>query len=310
MAQDGHVTEDVSELITDEEAEAQFAAGYEAEVSPAVLKTLVLANSEPVATDATGTETVSVPTEVPAASPPVIAQVTDVQLQDLIAKANRVDELHAVIEKLRGESFGRLGQLQDVVKQLQTASTTGAPVEISEADLQELKEEYPDIAGLLTKGLARVLAKKPAGSAAHVDVQALVDERVAKERADIAKDVDAKRTLDRQELAIERLTDRHEDWREVVGAEDSTTPFRQWLAAQPADYAKVIHETWDPRVMAKALDKFKAGIQTPVVPPSHSTDPRTRRLAEAVQPKGGQKPPRPTAKTPEEEFEEGFAGAR
>lgn len=238
---------------------------------------------------------------------PSLAKITEAQFQDLLSKANSVDEVKQTLEKLRGDAFGKLGGVERTLKQIQEQSTSPTPVAISKEDLAEIHAEFPDLAANIEKGLTRVLGKIKGGSSAPIDVDAKIAERDAKWEAQRAID----RESDRTARALERLADRHEDWSDVIGAPESKTPFRTWLAAQDATYADSVNRTDNPIVVAKALDMFKASLQKkPTVVPN-GNDARADRLKEAIPAKGGASAPaQKRALTAEEQFELGYKAGR
>lgn len=64
-----------------------------------------------------------------------------------------------------------------------------------------------------------------------------------------------------QQTAPAKLLQRHPDWEAVVGPKDSQTPFRTWLATQPAAYQRIILGSWDPNEIGESIDRFKAETQ-------------------------------------------------
>lgn len=98
-------------------------------------------------------------------------------------------------------------------------------------------------------------------------------------------------------------------WREILGAESSQTPFRQWIATQPADYSEFVMGTKNPQVMAGAMQRFFAyeqqASQQQTQPQGQlqqpPAQPQTQRFAAAAQPVGtGTNPPPKQAKSEED----------
>jgi hypothetical protein len=61
--------------------------------------------------------------------------------------------------------------------------------------------------------------------------------------------------------AIRELEKTHPDWREMTA---SGSPYRQWLATQPASYQQLINTTWDPAVVVASIDQFRSTQQTAI----------------------------------------------
>lgn len=245
-------------------------------------------------------EPVTVPEPVPEVK---YAQITEQQLSDILSTAHSVEEIKAALEKTRNDAFGEMGGLKRTLKQLQEATPAGEPIVVSAEDLAELKEEFPEMTDKMAKGLTRVLAKvKGTGKAAVLD-QAALDAAMATKLAE------GRETITKEQ-AIERLTDKHENWREIIGPKDSPTEFRTWLKTQEAAYAATVLETWNPREVAKAIDKFQEHQKKKPAPPAPKPGSRAARLEEAVPSRGNPTPATPREQTEQEAMVAGFSTGR
>jgi len=248
---------------------------------------------------------VPVSDETPPVPPPdEYVQITKAQWEKLQSESASIAELKQEIGKRFDTTFGKMGGLERTLTQLQQATPSGEPVVVTAEDLEELRADgFPDLTKSLAKGLTRVLSKlKGTGPAAvPVDFSAqiapLVTQALDAQKADLA-----------QQHAVERMTDLHEDWREIAGPKDSQTDYRKWLATQP-DGATVL-ESDNPRVIAKSLTKFLTESKARVATPPVATG-RSQRLAEAVPPRGGSgAAPVKSQLTDDEQFEAGFKSGR
>lgn len=268
------------------------------------------ATETPTETTPPAAQTTETPEPVVAA--PVasaMVQVTEAQYNDLLAKVNTVDDLKGSIEKLRGDAFGKVGGLERTLKQIQEATPVGQAIEVKAEDLAELEKEFPglNLGPSLAKDLTRVLSKfKGTGAVTPGLTPEQITAQFETERARIATQFEE----ERKQRVAERVGDRHEDWREVIGAPDSQTEFRTWLKGLGAEKEQEFLSSWDPRLITTTLTTFKERKKTPETP-KPSTTTRTQRLAEAVPAKGGGIPPVKSKKSEEEAaFEEGFATSR
>jgi len=285
------------------EAAAQFEAGFSgkdlADPKPTEKET------PPVEGEVKEPETEKV--ETPEVKEPEIklAQVTEEQLNRMLSYGASIEEIKGHIEKQFGTAFGKMGGLERVIREIQAATPAGQAIEVSETDLAELKEEFPDLSTKLAKGLTRVLSKFKGTAAVAPEtfdpnqVNPIVEQRVNEARVQI-----------KQELAREQLADLYPTWNEIVGTKESNTEYRKWLIKQPADYQKKVSESWSPFVVADSIDKFyeakeKEKKAAPVKPAAK--DQRKERLAEAVTPRGtaGVR----ATKNDEDEFLEGYQNA-
>jgi hypothetical protein len=207
-----------------------------------------------------------------------------------------LSKIHA---SLYGDVYGKIGGLDRVLKQIQEATPVGQAIEVSDKDLEELKEEFPDLTAKLAKGLTRVLSKfKGTAQPGAVQTPVNTDEMFARATQAADARVATSQEAILRKVAVDRLTDRHEDWQEVIGGSDATTPYRTWLQSQDPVYRTKIFGSWDPREIGKSIDKFKAfeeevkktTAQAPVAPPK-GQNARSQRLAQAITPRGSASAP-------------------
>lgn len=235
--------------------------------------------------------------------PPTPYQVTEAQINDLVTKARSVDDLSVTLGKvhasLYGDVYGKLGGLERVIKQLQESTPAGQAIEVGDKDLEELKEEFPDLTAKLAKGLTRILSKfKGTAQPGVVQTPVNTDEIFARTTQAADARVASSQEAILRRVAVDRLTDKHEDWKEIIGEPDATTPYRTWLQSQDSVYRTKILGTWDPREIGKSIDKFKEYEKAeqkktaqPQVTPPKGQDARSQRLLQAISPKGNATPP-------------------
>jgi len=193
---------------------------------------------------------------VAVADAPKFVQITQKQLDDLMASAARVEEIRATSAQQIDKAFGKIGGVERLIQQLQTSTPAGQAVELSEDDFSELKAEYPELAEMQMKGLTRALSKlQLRGTGESLDPEKVSD--MVSQRLDPAlKGIDEKVEM----LVESRLLARDfPDWREIVdaGKPDSKAPYRTWLTAQPADYQQKLNTTNDSSLIADSIRKFR-----------------------------------------------------
>jgi len=262
-----------------DEALAQFEAGFSGKDLPEPTEK---PNEPPPATEEVKTEPEAEKAEEPeVVEAPKVATVTEEQLNRLLAYGTTIEEIKTAMEKQFGTAFGKMGGLERVIKDLQSSTPVGQPITVTEADLEELKGEFPDLTDKLAKGLTRILSKfKGTGTAPatfdETQITPIVEQRVNEAKVRI-----------KEELAKEQLADLYPDWQEIVGPKDANTKYRQWLLKQPVEYQKKIAESWSPYVVADSIDRFREATEkkAPPVKPTPK-DQRKERLAEAVPQRG------------------------
>lgn len=233
----------------------------------------------------------------PADAKPEYVQLTKQQLERLEAAANRTDDF----EKQFSKVFGTVGDMQKIVRTLQSQTPRGTSVTIPDGAFADLEKDFPDLAPHVRKVFEATLkGLEGTGSAsAHVDMEAL--ETKVTERA--------------LKLASEDLADEFPDWQKIVGAvdvrrgekPDPNNPFRKWLATKDKAYQDKVNGANSAGVITRAIRAFQSDTKAPPKKeelPNKRTQARSDRIQDAVRPKGdGGQPP---AKNAEDEFEAGF----
>ena len=275
-----------AEATEAERAEA-FDTGYKEQSTtetPATTQT-------PAATEAATEEP---PPKEPEPVTPIeeFVQLTKAEHDDLL-------KLKGMMGKL-DEGFGTLGNVHQLVKQLQAATAEGKPLVATEDDLKEVlndEEGFPILGKQLLPGLNRILSRFKGTGPAPVDTDAIIA------RAKTETRLEEKQA--RQAEAHADLLDDHPDYLTVVRGEHYDgktpvetlqTPFNAWVAKQPEAVRHRIWNSDNPAYLSKQLTKFKAETAPvkPVTPKTPTEPSRTNRLTAAVVPPGvtpGSPPP-------------------
>ena len=242
-------------------------------------------------------------------APPKYVRVTEQQLADMLAAADKVKDfgpksLKQAIDKIGGDQGG----LKQAIEKIQSETARGQ--KFDPAALEELKKDYPELAGHLEKILGGL---KGTGAEAPPKPATATADKPA------STDADEIKRLAREETFKEELTELatdYPDWEKIVGASDKPDQknlFRVWLKTKPQEYQDRVNNTLSPRVIAREIDRFKAATATPRQPqapakPAKNPAAAARRnvVANAVTPKtaGGQ--PAATVKTEQDYFREAF----
>ena len=208
------------------------------------------------------------PDETPA---PKLAQITEEQFADLMAKASRFDESRRQIDTLSGH----IGGMKQVVEGLKAERKTLTP-----GQLKRVATEFPELAEALQADLGEM-----AGAAVDPKViEQIVETRVAATRQEAI------------DSTLDAIFD-GEDWHEQVKSSD----YQAWIAKQPVEVKKLA-ESDSLRDAARHLRLFKAGRQAEqqarqaaekaaadaaaAAAKKQSGDTRRQRLEAAVPPRG------------------------
>lgn len=209
------------------------------------------------------TERPSAPVEKPAeeVAAPKYAQITEEQWADYTARAAKIDEIKATLDKVSGTAFGKIGGIERTLQQLQ-GSGVG---DVSAEDFAKLREEFPDLAEMVVEGLNSALKRAPKGAPDMSEFEAKFDHRLQ-----------AERTAIEQGLEIKHLTRQHKDWKTVV----ASTEFQAFTQSKPAEWRDQFNSTWDGDFVADAINEFKKAAA------AASADTRRGRIEAAVTPRG------------------------
>jgi hypothetical protein len=276
-------------ISADAQEDADFASGFSTETPPVKTET-----PEPK-TEATPEPKVEAKVEAEAApKAPKYVQLTQEQFDRLEAAAAKT----ATIETQMSKAFGTLGDMQQVVKKLQSATPAGASIEIPKDAFADMEKDFPELAAHMRAGLEKSL--KGMRGTAPADSPSADPEAVQKTVTEV---------LLKNEQAT--LDGDHPTWREIVGAVDKDGkpdprhPFRAWLMTQTNEYQTRINSTSSPATINRAIDRFiaaKAALpKTPTPAPKVAA--RTDRIRDAITPRGDGGQPAPVTK---DDFAEGF----
>lgn len=225
---------------------------------------------------------------------PKYAQITEEQLNDLLATKARLEHFEQSSKQTLDKISGHTGSMKQAIEKLQSQTKNGKPVEITEEDVADIAAEFPELGKLQLKMLQKVVGKLhgTAGNNAEPEAKADMQQQPAftQEQLDQMVNDRLAASLPGVQERIERqfeaktLARSHPDWKEVVGhpdispdANESNNDFRKWLATQPELKAK-LNDSWDADEIGKAITAFKAS--------ANKENTRKKRLEAAVVPRG------------------------
>lgn len=213
---------------------------------------------------------------------------------------SEVEVLRSMVESLKGETeqrtrqiFGKMGELNSLIQQHQTAKGGVTQEDIDEA-FAEFREEFPEMATMFNAGLQKVLSKVGGPQGQPADFDKLVEERVASRTLSIE-----------QNLEKRLLTRDHPDWQTVV----VDSEFGVWKSTLPAEEQSELNSSWNADVIGGYLTRFKSHRAERLAAETKARENKQQRLAEAVAPRG-QGAPAPQTIDDEAAFAAGFKAVR
>ena len=245
-----------STTLTPEQEQAAFADGF---------------GDDPYApTETPGQESDTTPSAEAAAPEPEAPAIEYVQLTK--AERDELMGLRAQQEKSFGTAFGKIGGIERTLQQL----NSGAQVEISQEDIDALRDDFPPLAAALEK--VRNMRALPGAGLAPEQLDELVQQRVAP-------------ALQRMELRM--LAKDHPDFKQI----DADPAFAAWVQAQPAEFKQGLAKAsaeYDSEVVSDAMTKFKQSRRAAPAPPADDqASARRSRMSAAVTPRGAGGPATP-----------------
>ena len=238
---------DASTLNHDEEA--AFAAGFDDDTTATPTET-------PAEQQDTDTQQeASAATAEPAA--PEYVQLTKAERDELMGLRDQA-------QRQFGTAFGKIGGIERTLQQL----NSGAQVEISQEDIDALKDDFPPLAAALEK--VRNLRALPGGGVDQEQIASLVAEKVSAVE---------------QKFELRLLSKDHPDWKQI----DADPAFAQWVAAQPDEFKQTLahaSQSYDSAVVSNAMTMFKQSRRTAPAPAADPASARRSRMSAAVTPRG------------------------
>jgi len=243
---------------------------------------------------------------------PEYAQITRQEWEELKASKARLEQFEQSSRQTLDKLAGNTGSLKQAVEKLQSQTQRGKPVEITEEDVKDISEEFPELGKLQLKALQKIVGKlQGTGTAANPtdienaqqqvkqqfdqqQLEQMLNERLNSRTEELHGSIKQQLT---QEFEVRSLSKQHPDWQMVVGAPDSNTDFRKWLDTKPDLKAK-LSESWDADEIGKVISEYKSAAK--------KENDRKKRLEAAVEPRGigGHSP----SSNQVDEFEAGYAG--
>lgn len=273
--------------MDDDEADDAFAAGFNQE----------LKSSETLPkTTQTDTPSQDAPTDSPqefeddppgdkppAEERPIYNGLTAKQIDELAARAAKVDELEGSLSRIEQKLSGHIGNIIRQIKEMREQGVSAQKIAVTKDSLKRLSSEYPDLAEALAEDLAEM-----SGGAISDDVLAQFEARATaaaeKQRADVVN-----------QLGFREMNRAHPTWRDDIKTDDYGKYVQSLSADDQAFTRKTAYdsiEDFDKAIeIIGGFKKWREAQKKPETKPKNSGTPT--RLARAMTPRsdtgGGEK---------------------
>lgn len=299
----GEVTQGNEEVVVNEaqQIEAQIDADFSSGFDDTPTGATSPAKEEPAPKAEESKE--APPTEAAPPAEPEYRQVTKAEWEDLMAKAATIDQMRADYPRKLDTAFGKVGGLERKIAELQAATPAGYAVDVTDDIVAEMAAEFPELAKGTLSAFKAFAGKLKGTAPAHAAAAAVDPAQIAgMVKGQIAAE---------QEALIE---DEHPQFRALIGAPGSDSPYRQWLAKQSAEEQQRLSSTYSAAVISRSITRFKEAqaAEQAAAEAKRKADEsaaqasrdRQGRFAAAATPKGaGGHAPGPTE---DDEFQQGF----
>lgn len=203
-----------------------------------------------------------------------------------------IEDLKAANDAAIRKAFGKIGEVEGIVKHLRAGRSQPAKVKLEPKSLKRIAEEYPALAEMLAEDLndnwPSTESAAPDGEELLTSIQPKIDARAE----EIAGHVVERVLLSRE----------HPDWETVAGSED----FSKWAAQQPPEVRKVLDDSWSHTEIGEVLTSYKAAIAAKTEAEAKTLSDKRARLERAVVPVSGRENPPKVDVDEETAFLEGF----
>lgn len=226
--------------------------------------------------------------------------ITKRQLAELTSVGASVAALQAELRKTVDSTNGRLGSLQQTMKEVREQAAKG--IRPSFDQMEALDEAFPELAAVIKRDLGRAFGQgqetQPEAGANDGDASGAQAPGAAPDFNPLeAPEVRA--ALRDAQLAI--VDAKHEGWRQLP----ATPEWQTWHAQLPETAKELLRTTGDAATLNDALNDFKGWKQKQAAQASASNQ-RGKRLEHAIPATTGSAAGRAAVPSDDDEFEAGF----
>lgn len=172
--------------------------------------------------------------------------ITKAQLNRLLAIADEVPTLHDRIARTHDTVAGKLGSLQQTVKNLQEKAGRGNLASIKQ--LKRLEGEYPELAQLMTEDLNEAFSQGQGEAQAEAKGEQQAE---AQQPVNPLDAPEVQQVLRQKETAITEAI--HPGFQQLA----RTPEFTEWVSTLPPVAVDLLNSSWDSSVMVPAFADFK-----------------------------------------------------
>jgi hypothetical protein len=226
--------------------------------------------------------------------------ITKRQLAELTSVGASVAALQAELRKTVDSTNGRLGSLQQTMKEVREQAAKG--IRPSFDQMEALDEAFPELAAVIKRDLGRAFGQGQETQPEAGDNDGKASGAQAPGAAPEYNPLEApevRAALRDAQLAI--VDAKHDGWRQFP----ATPEWQSWQQQLPAAAQELLRTTSDAATLSEALTDFKDWRAKQAATASASTQ-RDKRLAHAIPATTGSAQARATVLSEQDEFEAGF----
>jgi hypothetical protein len=185
-------------------------------------------------------------------------EVTEDEFNTIRNKANLVDELNNRLTKTHDTAFGKIGQLEQTIRELkQRSDEAPARTPLTKESFSKLAEYLDDEE--MAEALAADLSSLQLGGSSSESAfdkeafNASIEEKFAAMSQEFAAAYEQKADATAKDFETKLLTIQHNDWREIAASEE----FAAWKGTLKDEARETLDNAWDGVVLANAFTSFK-----------------------------------------------------
>ena len=208
----------------------------------------------------------------------LFAGYTEDQVKEVFGKAQQFDELNSRLTKTHDTAFGKIGQLEQTIKELKAARENLPEAKPLTKDSFKSLAEYlddEDMAIALAKDLSELHLGGQQAEVIPVDYDA-INAAFEEKFLTMSQSFTAKADETKKDFEIKLLTVQHPNWKDISVSDD----FSNWKATLKQEARDTLNSTWDGTILGNAFTSFNKWQEKK----AEITEKKQQRLQDALLP--------------------------
>ena len=186
----------------------------------------------------------------------LFAGFTEDEVKSAFSKAQQYDELNNRLMKTHDTAFGKIGQLEQTIRELKAAKEHVPVATPLTKDSFKALAEYlddDDMATALALDLSSLQLGGSATEVPHIDYEA-INAGFEQKFSAMSESFSLQANATKNDFETKLLTIQHPDWQDVNASEE----FSAWKGTLKPEAREILASSWDGSVLGKAFTSFKS----------------------------------------------------